>query len=373
MQDTLLPVSCILFLSPTDPIYSSIFILVWIVLQLILSRSFQCLIAFPALFLLFSSLRSIVYNFEPHPLSSQDILLFVVALVAGGLLTPGRWDYLLRMPLIALPFVILQLGEKPWDPNPLIGPNQAAYILGLLLTISFSWLLVSKQPAWQRLVAALLSVFSFLMAWQTGSRASIFSFLIAISLFWVFSNFSVASLFKKSCFIFFVGFTGLIVKQFVSPSATGIPGFDVVSDLGRLSIAQCFVSIPFSGNNRFIYGVGFDQINLFCADPVNGGIAEHAHNIYLQLFAISGVLGIVGLLFLGIAFFRAWNGVDSSLSCFSSRTGKLLATYIIFQGFFDLSMIHWPFSIAVTGIFLSIPLSVVFTRFCSSAVPEVNS
>ena len=149
----------------------------------------------------------------------------------------------------------------------------------------------------------------------------------------------------------------LLTKQLLSPSSAGIPGIDLSSDTGRLAIARCYSAIPFSGNNRFLYGIGFDRADEFCRDPIQGGVAEHAHNLYLQLFANTGVLGLFGLVVLLALLVQAWRSAAHEMDPFPRAAGQLVLLYTLIQGFVDLSLLHWPVTLILTGVLLGIPLS----------------
>ena len=126
--------------------------------------------------------RSWWLNEMPHPAAAQDGLLLVSALFAGACMDPRRWSYLLKLPLLLLPLLILQLGPKPWTPNPLAGPNQCGYLLGFLLIVALAWFWAIQQSNSQRIVAGIAMALSGLLVWQTGSRAALVASLCSVSL-----------------------------------------------------------------------------------------------------------------------------------------------------------------------------------------------
>ena len=174
---------------------------------------------------------------------------------------------------------------------------------------------------------------------------------------WIQQGVGLGSLWKRVFLLIGLGAAALAAKQLLRPSSTGIPGIDLSSDSGRLAIAQCYGAIPFSGNNRFLFGVGFDRAGEFCADPIHGGVADHAHNIYLQLFASTGVLGVLGLVLLLALLVLAWRSAPPEIDPFPRTAGQLVLLYTLIQGLLDLSLLHWPVTVALTGVLLGIPLS----------------
>ena len=153
-----------------------------------------------------------------------------------------------------------------------------------------------------------------------------------------------------------LGVATIGVKQFFSTSSSGIPGLNISSDFGRILIKKCYFYLPFTGNNRLLFGISFERPKEFCQEIINGGIADHSHNLYLQIWANSGILGLLGVALLAILLIQAWLKVGSDLDVFTRRAGKAALLYLIFQGFFDLSLLHLPIIQVFTGITLSAPI-----------------
>ena len=195
------------------------------------------------------------------------------------------------------------------------------------------------------------------MVWQTGSRAALVAAAFTPALLWIQQGTLLGSIWKRGFFLSVLAAAALAVKQLLRPSNTGIPGIDLSSDTGRLAIARCYSAIPFSGNNRFLYGIGFDRSGEFCSDPIHGGVADHAHNVYLQLFASTGVLGVLGLVLLVALLVLAWRSAAPGMDAFPRVAGRLVLLYTLIQGFLDLSLLHWPVTLVFTGVLLGIPLS----------------
>ena len=357
LVDLLLPVSVLMFLLPVNPSISSIPAVLWVLLQLTFAPNGRRWAAWPMVFVLLLLSRSWWLHEMPHPVAAEDGVLFVAALLASACVTPQRWPVLLRLQLLVLPFVLFQLGPKPWTPNPLAGANQGGYVLGLLLLLAVAWLWQSKQSYWQSLLAGAATALAGLMVWQTGSRAAVVAAVVSAALLWIKQGSRLGSIWKRGVLLLGLGAVALALKQMLRPSSTGIPGIDLSSDTGRLAIAQCYGAIPFSGNNRFLYGIGFDRAGEFCSDPIHGGVADHAHNLYLQLFASTGVLGLFGFLLLLAMLLRAWHISSSTMDAYPRGVGQLVLLYTLIQGCLDLSLLHWPVTLVLTGVLLGIPLS----------------
>ncbi|CAK27074.1 Uncharacterized conserved membrane protein [Synechococcus sp. RCC307] len=355
--DALFLISIVLFLWPLDPWISSIPAVLWVLLQLLVAPVQRRWAAWPMLFVLLLFSRSWWLNQMPHPVAAQDGVLVAGALLAGACVAPQRWQLLLRLPLLVLPLLLFEMGAKPWTPNPLAGANQGGYLLGLIWLLAIAWFRQGNQPHLQRVLAGVATALAAVMVWQTGSRAAFVAAVVSAALLWIQQGIGLGQVCKRGFLLLGFGAAALAAKQLLRPSSTGIPGIDLSSDTGRLAIAQCYGAIPFSGNNRFLYGVGFDRAGEFCSDPINGGVADHAHNIYLQLFASSGVLGVFGLFLLLALLVQAWRSAAPVMDPFPLVAGQLALLYTLIQGFLDLSLLHWPVTLVLTGVLLGIPLS----------------
>ena len=298
-SDVLLAVSAALFLLPLDARLSNTPLLLWLLIQFGFAHSDRRWLMWPIFFALSLSVRTFWFNDPPHPASAHDAFLFASGLIVASVIPLYRWRYLLYLPLIALLPVLITLGQKPWAPNPSVGSNQGAYILGIFFLISFVGLWNSGRKLIVRIALLLASSSAFLAVWQTGSRAALISAAVAI-LFVVVRERSRYSQ-RFWCEILFVvifAVIGYIIRwQFFSASQS-LPGLKSGSDLGRLLASQCFAGLPLTGNNRLIYGVGFERSDQLCQVPFQGLILSHSHNLYIQIWSAAGLLGLLGLILL---------------------------------------------------------------------------
>ena len=377
--DLLLPLSLLLFLLPLNPLLSSAASVTWVALQLLAAPADRRWAAWPALFVVMLSSRSWLLNQTTHPASLEDGILFASVLIVASCINPKRLRYLPFLPLLVLPALLFQLGDSPliadhliregrhWTPNFFAGVNQGAYVLGILLLICTAWLFEASVTNWQRILAGASSGLAFVLLIHTGSRAALLSSGLALTVCWLTNYPHRINPWLKALFLASAGVSVLAIKQLIRPSTLGLPGVDVMSDTGRVKIANCFLNIPFSGNNRFLFGVGPQNLSNYCTDPIHGGVADHAHNIYLQIFAASGILALAGLflilVYLAVCSIKSRDLVDPFLLLCS----KLVLVYALLQGFLDLSVLHWPVSIVLTGILVGIPLAPAIPNNASGA------
>jgi len=269
----LLPVSAFLFLIPFNPNLSTYCIISWLVLQLFCTSIPLRYVTWPVLFLLFLSSRAFLLNEMTHPVALEDAILLLASILAGACVEPGMWRTLLKLPLVTLFPLLFQLGDSPllsdplirigrhWTPNYLVGVNQGAYLLGIFLLISLAWLSVNFHLGRRIVFPSITTGLSLFMLVQTGSRAALLStFIASIVVLLIYTP----NFFQK-CKTIIIAIASVVillgVKQFFRPSTAGLPGVSPISDTGRLAIAKCYSLIPFSGNNRFLFGVGNGRID----------------------------------------------------------------------------------------------------------------
>ena len=73
-------------------------------------------------------------------------------------------------------------------------------------------------------------------------------------------------------------------------------------------------------------------------------------------------LGVFGLVLLLALLVQAWRSAAPGMDPFPRVAGQLALLYTLIQGLFDLSLLHWPVTVALTGVLLGIPLSWHRTR-----------
>ena len=356
LVDLLLPAAIILFLMPINPVISSVPASAWVMLQLALAPTEKRWALWPIAFVILATARTWWLHEMHNPASSEDILLVVASFLAASWVSASRWNLLLKLLLIPLPLIAINLGSPPWTVNAFVGRNPNAYLIGLVAVISICMLFDQHKNKIDYVIPIIASILSILLLWQAQSRAGMIATAAAIGIVKLKDEYLRGRFLKAFTITTAAGFALLISLKFMRPSTMiNAAGIDFKSDLGRLQIQNCYIQLPFSGNNRFIYGIGFEHKDKFCKDEVITGVLEHAHNIYIQIWANAGIIGLIGMLLFLALLIAQWRKKDKYLNPTLSRVGLAILIYVLLQGAFDASIIYWPITQVFTGILLAIP------------------
>jgi O-antigen ligase len=362
--DLLLPAAIILFLMPINPVISSVPASAWVMLQLALAPAEKRWALWPMAFVILATARTWWLHEMHNPASSEDILLVVASFLAASWVSASRWILLLKMLLIPLPLIAINLGSQPWTVNSFTGRNSNAYLIGLVAVISICMLFNQHRSKIDYVIPFIASILSIFLLWQAQSRAGMIATAAAIGIVKLKDEYFRGRFLKASTITAAAGVAILISLRFMRPSSIiNAAGIDFKSDLGRLQIQNCYINLPFSGNNRFLYGIGFEHKDKFCKDEMITGVLEHAHNIYIQIWANTGIIGLIGMLLLLALLVTQWRKKDKYLNPILSRAGLALLIYVLLQGAFDATIIYWPVTQVFTGILLAIP-------FCATDNPN---
>jgi O-antigen ligase len=354
--DLLLPAAIILFLMPTNPVISSVPASAWVMLQLALAPAEKRWALWPMAFVILATARTWWLHEMHNPASSEDILLVVASFLAASWVSASRWVLLLKMLLIPLPLVAINLGSQPWNVNSFTGRNSNAYLIGLVAVISICMLFNQHRSKIDYVIPFIASILSIFLLWQAQSRAGMIATAAAIGIVKLKDEYFRGRFLKASTITAAAGVAILISLRFMRPSSIiNAAGIDFKSDLGRLQIQNCYINLPFSGNNRFLYGIGFEHKDKFCKDEMITGVLEHAHNIYIQVWANTGIIGLIGMLLFLALLIAQWRKKDKYLNPILSRAGLALLIYVLLQGAFDATIIYWQVTQVFTGILLAIP------------------
>ncbi len=354
--DLLLPAAIILFLMPTNPVISSVPASAWVMLQLALAPAEKRWALWPMAFVILATARTWWLHEMHNPASSEDILLVVASFLAASWVSASRWILLLKMLLIPLPLIAINLGSQPWTVNSFTGRNSNAYLIGLVAVISICMLFNQHRSKIDYVIPLIASILSIFLLWQAQSRAGMIATAAAIGIVKLKDEYFRGRFLKASTITAAAGVAILISLRFMRPSSIiNAAGIDFKSDLGRLQIQNCYINLPFSGNNRFLYGIGFEHKDKFCKDEMITGVLEHAHNIYIQVWANTGIIGLIGMLLFLALLVTQWRKKNKYLNPILSRAGLALLIYVLLQGAFDATIIYWPVTQVFTGILLAIP------------------
>ncbi|MEY4355687.1 MAG: hypothetical protein RLZZ89_755 [Cyanobacteriota bacterium] len=354
--DLLLPAAIILFLMPTNPVISSVPASAWVMLQLALAPAEKRWALWPMAFVILATARTWWLHEMHNPASSEDILLVVASFLAASWVSASRWILLLKMLLIPLPLIAINLGSQPWTVNSFTGRNSNAYLIGLVAVISICMLFNQHRSKIDYVIPLIASILSIFLLWQAQSRAGMIATAAAIGIVKLKDEYFRGRFLKASTITAAAGVAILISLRFMRPSSIiNAAGIDFKSDLGRLQIQNCYINLPFSGNNRFLYGIGFEHKDKFCKDEMITGVLEHAHNIYIQAWANTGIIGLIGMLLFLALLVTQWRKKDKYLNPILSRAGLALLIYVLLQGAFDATIIYWQVTQVFTGILLAIP------------------
>lgn len=344
LRDPLLALAGVLYLLPLPPAWSTAAVLAWLVLQLLDGPAGDRRRHWPLAALLLALVRPWVRGEMPHPVSAEDLLLLALAFVASTGLTVARWQRLLPWLLPPLA-VALFAGPRPWTPNPLAGVNQGAYLLGLLTVAAAAWTSALPAPLRQRWPGAALTLVGLWGMWRTGSRACLVASVLAgLAVLLAERARRSQPLLRPLLLAAVTGAAALVLKNLLGHPGIGI---DWTSDSGRLKGYGCWAGLPFSGDNRLLWGVGFHRPGAFCQQPIHGSPLTHAHNLFLQLWGNTGLLGLLAALLLAVLFLGLWRRDGGS--DLTRRLGQAALVYTLLQGSFDVAMLHWPLLQVATG------------------------
>lgn len=359
--DFLLPVSIALFLLPgLDPGLSTIPVFIWLFFNFLISKQSQRFFALPSMFALLVSAHSLFVNSPPHPVSITDALLFAVALGSSAFVNMHRWKRIfILLPLSLLPSLPL-VTSRPWIPNELAGVNQNAYLIGLASLAAFSLLFVVQKSHWLSWIAVVFLLMSCSLLWMTGSRAALVS--VAVSMYaGLINKFGLRSRIIK--FLIIGGALALLslltrtLYLYFNYPPDASPFFG--SELGRLEALKCYIKLPFSEEGNILYGSGFVSLKELCSTPVKilSSSPDHAHNLYVQVWAGSGLMGLIAIGLVAYVVCSTYRALPKSENVLTTSTWIMFLFYISISGVFDLSYAHWPVTVFWSGLLLGMPFS----------------
>jgi O-Antigen ligase len=334
------------------------------------------------------NLRGILLAEGPRPVSHMDYVLLIAAFLAGQGQSLVQWRWLSRSLCLAVAAAglaqIQSLWIHLWNPYAafhlgFLLVNQTALLAGLGCMAGLAALALS-QRCHSRVLMGVASLCCGLMVLATHSRAGLGLIPISLVIAWLLRPGALEQLCcavqlkrrgRVLALVVAIALAGALLVQ-ANPLKVPLPQplpqlssavgqlygqENRISDQGRLALWRCYASLPFSGNNRFLYGVGYGRARELCPVTLPGHERSltHAHNLPLQIWADAGSLPLLALLAataaLGIRLRQQqrWG---------SERIGlTLLVVYPVLFNLVELGMLKVPLLTALFGMLLSAALA----------------
>jgi hypothetical protein len=257
---------------------------------------------------------TIVFDQGGKPSDPSDLLLIALAFAAGLNRPLKNWIRSARLITLCLAPIALKAitaaGTDTLLEFPDINVNRLSFLLGLL-SISgyacFRW----GQTRSSRLGWASLTLLILPLGFLTGSRAALAAPILSIGLTWLMCSFQIIT--KPRRRPKRPGISIGLVLAAIAATSLGLPRFwysnpetsseNIVSDKMRLATATCWIKAPIERGKAW-EGLGFNKTRRHCdADNIpylrrvrhEKGL-PHAHNIFSQITAETGIPGLAALL-----------------------------------------------------------------------------
>ena len=339
-------------------------LLIWLIFRLIRQLS-RYPLSLVFLLLLGAQAGQFVLERDLQPSSSSDPLVIALGCVAMLGRSAQQWrSTLCWLALCLLPLSIWASGQDlslPLD-LPVGGLNRLGFLLGLLQLSAWAATWMSSSW-WLRCGFGSLVVLALPMSFHNGSRVALWAPLLSLLLsgcimllflqpqpglgrLWSFLLRCRRSLLVGVLIIACSG--GMLVAWhwYLSPASSG--QLNGLSDRGRIETASCWARQPFRrGGEKLLLGLGYNeavqkrctakQLSALQAMQRPEGL-PHAHNLFAQIFAENGLLGLASLaLVLWLLLQRLWLVVGRELMLGSAGLGLLyslpLLLYFLMNGF----------------------------------------
>jgi hypothetical protein len=307
-------------------------LLVWLVVRLVQQLPRHPLVAV-FLLLLGAQAGQFVLERDLQPSSASDPLVIALGLVAMLGRSALQWRISLRW--VALSIVPLAFWAAGQDPAarldlPVGGINRLGFLLGIVQLAAWASIWLSRS-AWTRLSYGALTVLSIPMVLQNGSRVTLLApacaVLLALTCVVIRGRSEgcpagweglVNWLQRRRRVLLLITAVGCavvlqtVLSWYLDP---GVAQKNVLSDRGRIDTALCWASQPLRrGADKALLGVGYNRsVQVRCSGKRLPAVAEagrpeglpHAHNLFAQVFAENGLLGLTSLaVVLGLLLWR---------------------------------------------------------------------
>ncbi|WP_398328053.1 O-antigen ligase family protein [Vulcanococcus sp.] len=333
--------------------------------------------------ILLLNVRGMVLGESPRPVSHVDYVLLIAAVLAGNGLHIPRWRTTLSGICLTVASCGLWQATTVWQhlTGSEIGYrlgflliNQTALLAGLGCVSGLAALQLWRTPQAARaqrgiqLALALGSGGCAVMTLATHSRAGVGLIPISLLIAWAVQQGTqhrrkLGGWLRRRGLVMAVVVTLLIATPLVWLASPQGPSLrqnlaalygteNRTSDAGRLALWRCYASLPLSGNNRLIYGVGYGRARELCPIRLPGRPKplSHAHNLPLQVWAEAGSLGLAMLLIGALLLARRVVKKQHTPQAMA-LTAPLL--YGLLFNLFELGMLKVPLLTVLFGAMLS--------------------
>lgn len=339
-------------------------LLVWLILRLV-QQVPRYPLALIFLLLLGAQAGQFVLERDLQPSSASDPFVIGLGFVAMVGRSSRQWRSTLGwIALSLIPLAIWALGQDPSLPLdlPVGGLNRLGFLLGLLQLSAWAsaWLSTSL---WSRCACIGLVVLAMPMTLHNGSRVAFFAPLVALIL----ASCSALLLLRprpdlaepwlcmmrwrrsllSGALLASLLISAFVVWQWYFSPAT-LSQLNGLSDRGRFETAACWAHQPLKrGGEKFLLGLGYNQaVQKRCTGKQLQALRvmkrpsglPHAHNLFAQIFAENGILGLVSLsLVLVLSFWRLWLSLRRESAAGVCDLAFLyslpVVLYLLFNGF----------------------------------------
>lgn len=323
------------------------------------------------------NIRGIVVGDGAQPVSHMDYVLIITSFLLGFGRSAKSWQRSAALCCIACGVGVLLRFEIILDfarwgieyQAPTLTKNQTALLGGFASSCGVMALLLSRNRHWWPLLIPSTGL-CLLLSYATTSRAALaltpLSAALALSISW---REPIAHLLKswlerhwrRMCWVLAGTMMAALAsaQRFLSaPVATQLAAMygreNLENDLGRLKVYSCYAELPFKGENRFFYGVGYQNSwQKWCTPEVLGRQLHHAHNLLLQIWGDAGAVPTVFLLIcFSLILIRIWR--NSLTLSWRTNTGVLsVFIYISLFNMVELGVLKVPALMASLGYFMS--------------------
>lgn len=319
--------------------------------------------------ILLLNIRGIVRGDGPQPVSHMDWVLIISAFLLGFGRSGRAWRRTAALTCAACMLGVLLQGPVVWEfawwgieyKLPTLTQNQTAFLAGFCTVCGIQALLLSRRRIWWLLLIPCV-LGCLVLARATTSRAGLglvpVSLVLALavnsrSLLWDWGRRRLR-IALPWLLLPLIGLAGLLHLWGVRWSQlTSLYGQEnVLSDLGRFNVYRCYLGLPFQGENRLLYGVGYQNSwQKWCTAEVVGRPLSHAHNLLLQIWGDTGVISsVLVLVCLGLMLRRLWqNGTGFPTKGLIGLATSGTFLYLLGFNMVELGMMKVPILMGLFG------------------------